>query len=173
MIKNEKQYRITKALLRKFEEGKKKLAKLPESTEQPWLRQAQRGSIEGQIQQFREELAEYEGLKSGKLKVTLPSLDAIRALPRLLIKRRIANGWTQKQLAEKLDMHWQQVQLYEQTDYSGASLSTLQRVAEALTEKAPKTPRTKSASTAARTAAKLAKRSASKTKVKSSAPTKR
>jgi HTH-type transcriptional regulator/antitoxin HigA len=173
MIKNEKQYKITKSLLRKFEAGQKKLEKLPESTEQPWLRQAQRGSIRAQIEQFQEELAEYEGLKSGKVKVTLPSLDAIRELPALLIKRRIANGWTQKQLAEKLDMHWQQVQQYEQTDYSGASLSTIQRVAEALTEKAPETRRRKSAATGARTAAKLAKRSSSKTAPKSSGSARR
>jgi hypothetical protein len=168
MIKNEKQYKITKAWLRKFEAGKKKLAKLPESTEQPWLRQAQRGSINAQIEQFQEELAEYEGLKIGKVRVTLPSLDEIRELPTLLIKRRIANGWTQKQLAEKLDMHWQQVQQYEQTDYSGASLYTIKRVVEALTEKAPKARRTKPAATGSRTAAKQTKRSGSKTVVKSS-----
>jgi len=132
MIKNEKQYKITKSWLKKFMDGKKKMEGLSESKEQPWLRQAQSGSLRAQIDQFKEEIEEYEALKSGKIKVTLPSLEAITELPTLLIKRRISNGWTLEQLAKRLDMHWQQLQRYEQTDYASANLQTIQKVAVAL-----------------------------------------
>jgi ribosome-binding protein aMBF1 (putative translation factor) len=130
MITNEKQYKITKSWLRRFEEGKKKLAKLPESKNQPWLRRAQQGSLKAQIQQLKQQINEYEALKSGKVKV--PHLDVVSQVPELLIKKRIANGWTQQQLASRLGLHYQQIQRYENTDYATATLETIQRVAGVL-----------------------------------------
>jgi DNA-binding XRE family transcriptional regulator len=145
VIKNEKQYKITKGLMTKFQKSLKELDKLPASKEQPWLRSAQENSILNQLEQLCEEVEEYEALKNGKVKVTLPSLEAIMELPALLIKRRIANGWTQEQLAHKLDMHGQQLQRYEQSDYSAASLATIQRVAAVLMETGSNPRKTKSA----------------------------
>lgn len=133
MIKNEKQYKITKSWLRNFEEGRQKLDKLPKGKEQPWLRQAQRGSLEAQIQQLKEEIEEYEALKSGK--IVVPSLDVLATVPELLIKKRIANGWTLEQLAERLGLHHQQIQRYESTDYATATFETMQKVAAVLNQK--------------------------------------
>jgi ribosome-binding protein aMBF1 (putative translation factor) len=130
MITNEKQYKITKSWLRKFETGKRKLAKLPKSKEQPWLRRAQRGSLEAQIRQLKQQINEYEALKNGKVKV--PHLEIVAQVPELLIKKRIANGWTQQQLANRLGLHYQQIQRYENTDYATATLETVQRVAGVL-----------------------------------------
>jgi hypothetical protein len=147
MIKNEKQYKITKSWLRKFEEGRIKIDVMPESKQQPWLRQAQRGSLDAQIEQLKEEIEEYEALSSGKVKVTLLSIESIIDLPILLIKRRIANGWTLQTLAEKLGMHWQQLQRYEQTDYASANLQVIQRVTTVLSESGRETNRQKSVRT--------------------------
>lgn len=133
MIKNEKQYKIAKCWLKKFEQGRRRIDKLPPAGSQQWLRQSQRGSLDAQVQQLQEEIAEYEGLKSGK--ITVPELDALSSLPELLIKKRIANGWTLAQLAEKLGLHHQQIQRYESTDYATATFETMQRVAAALNHK--------------------------------------
>src|SRR5207302_6742940 len=98
----------TKGWIKKFQQGLKELAKLPESKEQPWLRTAQRNSILNQLDQLLEEIEEYEALKNGKVEAPLPSPEVISELPILLIKRRIANGWTQERLAQRLGIHGQQ-----------------------------------------------------------------
>lgn len=130
MIKNEKQYKITKSWIKHFELGLDNLKQIPKSKEQPWAKRAQRHSIEGQLEQLRTELADYEALKSGKIKI--PDLAVVDHLPEWFIRKRIAKGWTQNDLAERLKMHYQQIQRYESTDYASATLETLQKVAAAL-----------------------------------------
>src|SRR5437879_6340241 len=123
MIKNERQYRITKSWIKKFEDSLYELSKLPESKEQPWLRKGQRESIQIQLEQLQSEVDEYESLKAGKIK--LAPLDTITSVPELLIKWRIVRHWTQKHLAEKLGLAEQQIQKYEDTNYATATLETL------------------------------------------------
>ena len=41
----------------------------------------------------------------------------------MLVKARIARGWTQRQLAEALGMADQQIQRYEANDYRSTSLA--------------------------------------------------
>lgn len=53
-------------------------------------------------------------------------------IPEVLISARIARKWTQQDLAEKLGMKKQQIQRYEQLDYSTASFNTLIKVAKVL-----------------------------------------
>ena len=75
-------------------------------------------------------VAEYETLRAGGgMSLELSSLDD---LGRALVKGRIARGWSQAQLARALGMHKQQVQRYEATEYTSASLSRMTRVAAAL-----------------------------------------
>lgn len=133
MIKNEKQYRITKAWIRKFEDAIFEAERLPEkptNKKQPWLRRGQIESLQVQLKDLQTEAAEYEALKNGKIK--LAPLTAIPSLAPLLIKWRIAKNWTQKQLADKLGLAEQQIQKYENTDYSTATLATLKKVASVL-----------------------------------------
>jgi len=130
IIKNEKEYKISKSWLKKALAGKKNLLAAPESKEQPWLKKAQLGPLQGFINHIMEEVEEYEALKSGKIK--LPSLDSLNTIPELLIKKRIANGWTQVQMAKRLGMHYQQLQRYENTDYESATFRTLQKIADVL-----------------------------------------
>lgn len=65
MIKNERQYRITKAQAQKFEQA---LAQLAESEatkqENSLLWQVQREAIASQLNDLRDELEEYEALTS-------------------------------------------------------------------------------------------------------------
>jgi transcriptional regulator with XRE-family HTH domain len=84
----------------------------------------------GEAIELASSIAGYEALKrAGGISLELSSL---RELPRALVKVRIARGWTQKQLAQELDMPKQQIQRYEATDYTCASLRRILEVAEAL-----------------------------------------
>jgi transcriptional regulator with XRE-family HTH domain len=75
-------------------------------------------------------VAVYEALRAGGgMSLELSSLDDFG---RALVRGRIARGWTQTQLAQALGMPKQQVQRYEATEYTSASLGRMARVAAAL-----------------------------------------
>lgn len=129
MITSERQYRITKAEAQRFEQA------LAHAEQQgahlhPRLRQAMRDGLESQLEELREQLAEYEALRSGQ--VTVLALRSLVDLPDTLIRARIAAGLTQRELAERLGLKEQQIQRYEATRYAGTSLTRLQAVADAL-----------------------------------------
>jgi len=131
MIKNEREYRITKAQAGKFEHA---LAELSRSGGDPrlhpLLQKAEREAIQSQLEELQEQIAEFEALRSGKRSVL--SLDSLEELPQALIKARIAAGLTQRELAEKLGLKEQQIQRYEATEYASADLARLSEVARAL-----------------------------------------
>ena len=56
----------------------------------------------------------------------------VAELPTVLIKARIAQGLSQKDLAERLGLQEQQIQRYEATDYASASLTRIREVVSAL-----------------------------------------
>lgn len=129
MIANERQYRITHAAAREFEETLGRLD-TAEAHRPPELRRAMREAIESQLEELREQLAEYDALRSGKVSVL--ELGSLDELPEALIRARIAAGLTQKELAARLGLREQQVQRYEATRYAGVSLERIQVVADAL-----------------------------------------
>lgn len=131
MIKNDRQYRITKAQLAKFEQAKRS-APAPSSGQalHPLLLKAQRDAVESQAEELREQVKEYEALQSGKRQIL--HVDSFARLPLALIQARIASGLSQKELGEKLGVPEQQVQRYEASNYASASISRLQEVIEAL-----------------------------------------
>ena len=129
MITNERQYRITKSWLKRFEQARDGVEQ-DEHTLQPRARQALRDQYESQIEELRSELAQYEALRRGQVAVL--ELESLRELPGALIRARTADGLTQKALAERLDLKEQQIQRYEATCYAGVSLERLQAVADAL-----------------------------------------
>ncbi len=130
MIKNDLQYRVTTAKLREFEEALKTLPHDEITAMQPLLRSALHASHESMINELRNELCEYEALKSGAVKrFECPRFDA---LPETLIKARIARQMSQKELAERCDLKEQQIQRYEATDYESASLWRLLEIATVL-----------------------------------------
>ena len=134
MIKNERQYRITKAQADRFSEAMRELqSETAEGLgEQPLLFKAKKDAVRSQLADLEEELREYEGLKSGDFE--FGQLDAVAEVPRLLIRARIARGLSQKSLARRLRLKEQQIQRYEATEYASASLARIRRVAEVLGE---------------------------------------
>ena len=131
MIKNEKQYRITKAQARRFEDALAELAR----QERPAnialrLWQAQRDAAESQLRDLREQIEAYERLHVGKGKELV--LEAVEDLPKTLIRARIASGMTQEGLAHRLGVKTQQVQRYEATEYESASFARIRKVVLAL-----------------------------------------
>ncbi len=129
MIANELQRRVTQTAIREFEEA---LARLDaDAKDRPeWIRKGLREGMESQLADLRQELADYDALRSGRVRVL--ELDSLAQLPEALIRARIAAGLSQKELARRLGLKEQQVQRYEARRYAGASLERIQAVADAL-----------------------------------------
>jgi HTH-type transcriptional regulator / antitoxin HipB len=129
MIQNERQYRITQTKLKEFEQ---ELAAI--DPQDPNLNPRQivgwTNSYNLTIRQLKQEIAEYEQLKSGNIFTFV--LGSLSDLPTTLIKARIATGMTQKDLAEKIGVQEQQIQRYESNHYSSASFERLRSIADAL-----------------------------------------
>ena len=129
MIKNEKQYRITKAQVRRFQDAIAELAgQTRPSNIKPRLWEAQREAARSQMQELREQIEAYERLTRCKEVV----LEAVEDLPKALIRARIAAGMTQEGLARRLGVKTQQVQRYEATEYESASFARILKVVQAL-----------------------------------------
>lgn len=128
MIKNERQYRITKVQIADLDQALTQLIAQPEGP--PQLQQAEEAALHSQIIELRTQVEEYEALVSGERAVL--TLESFEELPRALIKARIAAGLSQKDLAERLSLKEQQIQRYEATDYASASLERVQEVIRAL-----------------------------------------
>ncbi len=73
---------------------------------------------------------EYESLKAGNFEIE--DLNLVAELPATLIKARISQGLSQRDLAERLSLKEQQIQRYEATDYASASLARIKEVESAL-----------------------------------------
>ena len=129
MITNERQYAITKAQAERFKESLAK-ADAPDQELHPKVRKAMQEGLRSQLQDLENEIAEFEKLRDGK--ITTIVVNSIVDIAVALIQARIARNWTQKQLAEKLDLPEQQIQRYESTRYKGAAVERLQEVADAL-----------------------------------------
>jgi ribosome-binding protein aMBF1 (putative translation factor) len=135
MIKNERQYRITKAQAQRFEQALVDLIDCAEDKKQenPMLFEAQRSALENQLDDLREELTEYEALTvHGNDEPLVFELNSLEALPLALIKARIATKLSQKDLAERLGLKEQQIQRYEATEYASANLARVIEVSQVL-----------------------------------------
>ena len=131
MIKNERQYRITKAQAQNLRRALTLLASgLDKVKVHPVLRKAQADALRSQLADLRGEIRQYESLRSGKKKTL--QLDSLDDLPRALIEARIAAGLSQKDLADRLGLKEQQIQRYESTNYGSASLARVQQIAHVL-----------------------------------------
>jgi len=132
MIKNERQYRITKAQVEKFEQALEEFEAQTKDNDQihPLLLQTQRYALQSQLDDLHSQVEEYDALKSGKYKVI--ELDSLEELPRVLIQARIAAGLSQKDLAERLGLKEQQIQRYEATEYASVSFERLNEIIRAL-----------------------------------------
>lgn len=131
MIKNERQYRITRAQAEKFERALRELENKKERAEvHPRLQTAQADALRSQLEDLRSELHEYDDLRNGT--VDAFELSSLDELPRALIRARVALGLSQKDLAHRLTLKEQQIQRYEANEYAGASLTRINEVIQAL-----------------------------------------
>ncbi len=130
MIKNERQYRITKAQVAEFNATLTQLERDQTSSLHELLRKAQLDALRSQRADLQAAVDEYEALRDNRPAVL--EADSLDELPRALIRARIALGLSQKELADKMGLKEQQLQRYEATDYASASLSRIQDVAAAL-----------------------------------------
>lgn len=140
MIKNEKQYRITRAQARRFKEALAELTREERpSNVTPRLWQAQRDAAESQLRDLEKQIDAHEQLHHGKSKELV--LETVDDLPKALIRARIASGMTQEGLAQKLGVKTQQVQRYEATEYESASFARIRGVVHALGLRMPRPAR--------------------------------
>lgn len=88
-------------------------------------------SVYGEFaEELTAEITEYQAIRDGYLKVF--ELDGIDGLADALVKARLACGWTQRQLAEALDVTEQMVQRDEAGAYERAALARIAEVADVL-----------------------------------------
>ena len=135
MIKNERQYKFTKTQVERFERTLAELrSRRPEDTDlHPLVSKAQEDAVSGQIVDLKEELHIYESMRAGAF--SLEQLEVVSELSNMLIGARIAQGISQKELAERIGLKEQQIQRYEATDYASASLSRIREVVSGLSGK--------------------------------------
>jgi len=116
MILNQRQCRVTKAQMKRLQKSLE-LSKEKNSEMNERVFNAMIAGIKSQIRELKDQLKEYEKIQHAK--ALNYSLDT---LPSVLIQARVARGWTQKQLAKKLNVDAQQIQRYEKSNYSSVSL---------------------------------------------------
>ena len=132
MIKNERQYRITRTKAERFARTLEGLRERPEGVDgiHPMIAQAQVDAVSSQLADLEAELREYEAIREGKFQAE--ELSVVADLPALLIKARIAGGLSQRELADRMGLKEQQIQRYEATDYATAKWSRIREVAGVL-----------------------------------------
>ena len=129
MIQNERQYKVTQTKLRELEQIHNSID-LEDTSLHPRQVLSQKNSYNKIISTLKQEIAEYEELKSGRIAVV--QIESFNDLPIALIKARIASGMTQKELAEKIDTQEQQIQRYEANHYHAISFDRLMKIVGAL-----------------------------------------
>ena len=149
MIKNERQYKITRAQAARLKKslesavnrtgeddeeplGLSASGVVREATAQyggvhPLIAKAQEEALNSQLSDLEGELIEYEALKAGGF--DMDALKSVGEIPKMLIRARIAKGLSQKELAQRLGLKEQQIQRYEATEYASASLTRIREVA--------------------------------------------
>jgi transcriptional regulator with XRE-family HTH domain/Zn-dependent peptidase ImmA (M78 family) len=132
VIKNERQYKISRTQADRFAETLRRFEEdgAENKDMHPLLVKAKRDALRSQLTELEVDLSEYEELKAGIFE--FGQLKSISDLPHLLIRARIASGLSQRDLADRLGLKEQQIQRYEATDYSSASLARIGDVVKAL-----------------------------------------
>jgi ribosome-binding protein aMBF1 (putative translation factor) len=129
MIRNENEYR--EAVTRLAEEQQRIAAQKAE-LKKAGLTADEIKRVLDPIRSFRLQLQDdvqrYERLRRGEFE----ELQNLRGLGPLLISLRIARGFSQRQLAERLEVHESQISRDERNEYHGITLERAARILDAL-----------------------------------------
>jgi len=128
IITNERQYKITKAQIDRLRDEMTTIRAQKELD--PLMMKLQEDSHKSLIDDLSFQIREYEKLRSGTL--TKLHVNSFLDLPKLLIRARVARGWTQRDLAQRLNLHEQKIQQYEADEYSSASFKRLYDIVQIL-----------------------------------------
>jgi HTH-type transcriptional regulator/antitoxin HigA len=116
MILNQRQYRVTKAQMKRLQKNLE-LSKEKRDEMDERIFNSMIAGIKSQITELKDQIKGYEKIQNAKaLTYSLENLHSV------LIQARVARGWTQKKLAKKLNVDAQQIQRYEKSNYSSVSL---------------------------------------------------
>lgn len=129
MIRNETEYQEAVKRLRdeeqRIKEQKSRLEEMDLAKEE--IKRAL-DPVRSFHEQLKEEVASYERLQRGEF----DELHNFEGLGRLLVALRIAQGLTQRELAERLGVHESQVSRDERNEYHGITVERANRILEAL-----------------------------------------
>lgn len=131
MIRNEREYRDALSRLKRDREV----------IEAQSRALAERGLSEGEVElglgpmlsfhaQLQEEVSWYERARRREFRVS----DDVRDIGHMLIALRIANGLSQKDLAERMEVSEAQVSRDERNEYHGITVERAQRILDAVGE---------------------------------------
>ena len=121
MIKNEKQYKISKRKFRELNTQVDKIAK--EAEHNPVRNQLILASLSNSKNEIESDILLYESLKKrkeGNLKERL-----IAELPSVITEYKIVSGFTQKELSKILGLKEQQLQRYEADGFKSVTFKNL------------------------------------------------
>ena len=132
MIKNERQYRVTKEHARRFAASVRAIeeGRVDNLAADPLIVKAQKDALASQLADLENELREYDDMK--RMVRALDKLDAEYVPPPALAVARMALGITAKDLAERVGLEEREIRIYEETDYASATVSRVAEVASAL-----------------------------------------
>lgn len=134
VIKNDQQYQITKYWAGEFAQSLLEMRREKDAGRladlHPLLIKAREEATQSQLADLEADLREYDALKAGQF--DFARLNYIAEIPQLLIKARIARGWSQRELARRVGIREQQIQRYEAANYATTSLMRVKEIAAAL-----------------------------------------
>ena len=87
-------------------------------------------SYQSMIEQLEAEVAEYDLLKAGRIKI--PLIDRLDQVAPVVTRIRIAKGVSQTELAKRLGVTKQLIHRYEESDYQTLGIAKLQQVLDTL-----------------------------------------
>jgi DNA-binding Xre family transcriptional regulator len=128
MIKNEKQYRISKKLLSDINENIADLKK--DTTQHPLKIKLMLASAVNMQKEIEQNILIYETLKKDRIGLLKERL--FSDLPSLLTEYKIKSGLTQKEFAAELGIKEQQLQRYEADNFRSVTFKNLLRFLEAV-----------------------------------------
>jgi DNA-binding XRE family transcriptional regulator len=123
MIKNEKQYKISKKLVKDLNNEIESIYNDVEK--HPLRKELLITSLEVARNDIEKEILDYETLKKDKKNTIKERL--ITELPSILTEYKIISGLTQKEFAQKLGVKEQQLQRYEANNFKSVTFKNLLR----------------------------------------------